>query len=203
MPTDELALSTDNDEATPAEKAHAQKVLTRRSQRAGPGEIKLVEQAGGKAAVQLVGKTASLAQLKALASAGLHSTDALFMLVRQLINLEGDALTGDDDGPANQALAMLDELEPEGGAQAMLAAQMVAVHVATMSSFTKALLKDQTYSGRELYFKQAAKLAAVFARQSDSYEKLKRKGAQTVNVKHVHVNEGGQAVIGNVGNSET
>jgi hypothetical protein len=183
----------------PAEKAHARKILDRRAHRAGPGKIELVEQDTGRAAIQMAGKTASLAQLKALASSGLHSADALFMLVKQLTNLEADAIGEDNDGPANEALAMLDELEPDGGAQAMLATQMVAVHVATMSSFTKALLKDQTFAGRELYFKQAAKLAAVFTRQNDSYAKLKRNGTQTVNVKHIHVNEGGQAVVGNVG----
>lgn len=187
------------DAAKPAEKAHVEAILSRRDKRAGPGKVETVEQENGRIAIQLVGKTSSLAQLRALASSGLHNSDALFMLVKQLANLDTEAIKNDDDGPANEALAMLDELEPEGGAQTMLAAQMVAVHVATMSSFTKAQLKDQTFAGRELYFKQATKLAAVFSRQVDSYAKLKRKGAQTVNVKHVHVNEGGQAIVGNVG----
>ncbi len=184
--------------ANPAEILHAKAIKERRARRSGPASLETSEHEDGSAGIQLVGKTRALAKLRGLASTGLHNADALYMVVQQLAALDHDTMAKDNPQRANEALAMLDEMEPEDGAQTMLAAQMVAVHVATMSCFTKAMLSDQTFAGRELYYKQAAKLAAIFAKQSDSFERMKRKGAQNVNVKHVHVHNGGQAVVGNI-----
>ena len=143
------ALEASVEALTPVERAYSHKILDRKARRPGPTRIHFTEHDDGRRALQLDGKTNSLAQLKGLASSGLNDVGALFMLVKQLANLDSDAIGQDNDGPANEALAMLDELEPEGGAQAMLAAQMVAVHIATMATFTKAMLKDQTFAGRE------------------------------------------------------
>jgi hypothetical protein len=45
-----------------------------------------------------------------------------------------------------------------------------------------------------------AKLERAFAAQVEALRKLKNGGSQFVRVEHVHVNGGGQAVIGNVAN---
>jgi hypothetical protein len=45
----------------------------------------------------------------------------------------------------------------------------------------------------------AAKLERAFQRAIETYYRLKRGAHQTVRVEHVHVHDGGQAVIGNVG----
>ena len=91
--------------ATPAEKDHVRKMLDRRARRAGPGAIELVDQGKGRNAIQLAGKTNSLAQLKALASSGLHNSAALFMLVKQLAHLDADAIDLGNHDPSNEALA--------------------------------------------------------------------------------------------------
>jgi hypothetical protein len=43
----------------------------------------------------------------------------------------------------------------------------------------------------------------TFAMQVELFRRLRNGGQQFVRVKHVHVNEGGQAVIGNVKRSDT
>jgi hypothetical protein len=44
----------------------------------------------------------------------------------------------------------------------------------------------------------AARLLRAYATQVEALSRLRNGGSQTVRVEHVHVNEGGQAVIGNL-----
>ena len=44
----------------------------------------------------------------------------------------------------------------------------------------------------------AARLLRAYATQVEALRRLRNGGSQTVRVEHVHVNEGGQALIGNV-----
>jgi hypothetical protein len=47
----------------------------------------------------------------------------------------------------------------------------------------------------------AARLLRAYTAQAEVLRRLKNGGSQVVRVEHVHVNEGGQAVIGNVRSS--
>jgi len=44
----------------------------------------------------------------------------------------------------------------------------------------------------------AARLLRAYAAQVEALRRLRNGGSQTLRVEHVHVNEGGQALIGNV-----
>jgi hypothetical protein len=44
----------------------------------------------------------------------------------------------------------------------------------------------------------AARLSRAFTMQVEAYRRLRHGGDQYVRVEHVHINEGGQALIGNV-----
>jgi hypothetical protein len=46
--------------------------------------------------------------------------------------------------------------------------------------------------------KHGAKLNRIYAVQVAALDKHRRKGQQTVTVEHVHVHEGGQAIVGTV-----
>jgi hypothetical protein len=48
----------------------------------------------------------------------------------------------------------------------------------------------------------AAKLMRAHATQVEALRRLRNGGSQFVRVEHVHVNEGGQAVIGNVSSAD-
>lgn len=82
----------------------------------------------------------------------------------------------------------------------MLAAQMVGVHLAAMDCMARALHPSQSFAGRELNLKHGAKLSRIYAEQVAALDKHRRKGQQTVTVEHVHVHDGGQAIVGNVSN---
>jgi hypothetical protein len=57
--------------------------------------------------------------------------------------------------------------------------------------------------GRDVPLKAsaAARLMRTYAAQVETWRRLRNGGSQLVRVEHVHVNEGGQALIGNVKSS--
>lgn len=180
--------------SSPSDKAYAQHLLDRRQARPIPPKVKFKKDGP----VALCGDEGALAKLRALVSTGLHNAHALSLVLHQLVHLNPQAYESEEFSHVNAALAMLDELEPKGGAQNMLAVQMVATHIAAMSCFNQAAISGQTFEGRELNLKFGTKLSGLYARQAETLSKLKRKGQQTVNVRHVHVHDGGQAVVGNI-----
>lgn len=80
----------------------------------------------------------------------------------------------------------------------MLASQMVAVHGLTMIA-TRRLNHAQTIERQDSASSLFNKLARTFAAQIEALKRYRSAGAQTIKVQHVTVNEGGQAIVGNVG----
>ena len=89
-------------------------------------------------------------------------------------------------------------ISPQDESEGMLAAQMVACHNAAMECFRRAMIKDQTYEGRQQNLSFANKLTRTYALAMEALDKHRGKGQQKVTVEHVHVHQGGQAIVGNV-----
>ena len=98
----------------------------------------------------------------------------------------------------NAALAVIDGSQPDGEIAAMLASQMAATHALAMHFIGRTRRAD-TQDGLHSYGAMATRLLRTFAIQTEAAAKLKRGGAQTVRVEHVHVHGGGQAFVGIVG----
>lgn len=81
--------------------------------------------------------------------------------------------------------------------EAMLAAQMLATHSLSMEMSARAALENQTPEGINDNRNRATKLQRVFIKQMDALQKKRNKG-QVIQVQHVNVESGGQAVVGNV-----
>lgn len=97
----------------------------------------------------------------------------------------------------NAALAAVDAVRPENETEAMLAAQMYATHEVAMEMLTRT--KQATNpQALQNYSTIATKLLRTYTAQIEALAKLRRGGEQTVRVEHVHVHEGGQAIVGNV-----
>jgi hypothetical protein len=92
----------------------------------------------------------------------------------------------------NAAVAMLQGIAPTNELEAMLAAQMVATHHLTMALSRRTATADQIPQF-EANGNMATKFSRTFVAQMDALSKLRRGGEQVV--RHVHVNEGGQALI--------
>ena len=117
-------------------------------------------------------------------------------LVQQLVNavsLGREASAAD----VNFALKAVIAMEPRDEVEAMLAAQMVAVHQATMT-FSCRLNNVETLQQQDSASKAFTKLSRTFAIQMEALRRYRTGGEQKVTVEHVTVNEGGQAIVGNV-----
>jgi hypothetical protein len=97
-----------------------------------------------------------------------------------------------------RAIELYEGLGPSDTGEAMLAQQMVGTHQAAMECLRRAMIPNQTFEGRNAALKQAAQLMALYDKQLRTLQKSKGKGQQKVTVEHVHVEAGGQAIVGNV-----
>jgi hypothetical protein len=89
-------------------------------------------------------------------------------------------------------------ISPQDESEGMLAAQMVALHNAAMECFRRAMIKEQPHEGRQQNLNFANKLTRTYALAMEALDKHRGKGQQKVTVEHVHVHQGGQAIVGNV-----
>jgi hypothetical protein len=95
-------------------------------------------------------------------------------------------------------LGFLHGVEPKDELEGMLAAQLLASHNAAMECYRRAMISEQTFEGRKENLNQANKLSRTHATLLEALNRHRGKGQQKVTVEHVHVHEGGQAIVGNV-----
>jgi hypothetical protein len=98
----------------------------------------------------------------------------------------------------NAALAMIEAAAPKDEIEGALAVQMSCTHAAAMAVLAKMDSAFGTERQIAAFGSTAARLMKTFVRQWEVLRRLRNSGQQFVRVEHVHVNDGGQAVIGNV-----
>jgi hypothetical protein len=105
---------------------------------------------------------------------------------------------GISETATNAALALIEAAAPRNEIEGALAVQMACTHAAAMS----VLARFQGGGGSErrvvALATAAARLMRAYSAQVETLRRLRHGGDQYVRVEHVHVNDGGQAVIGNV-----
>jgi len=94
-------------------------------------------------------------------------------------------------------LSVVKGVEPGDQVEAMLAAQMAAVHMATMT-FARRLAHVENIAQQDSAERAFIKLARTFAAQVEALKRYRSRGDQTVRVEHVTVNDGSRAIVGNV-----
>jgi hypothetical protein len=98
----------------------------------------------------------------------------------------------------NAALAMIEAAAPKDEIEAALAVQMACTHTAAMAVLAKLDVVFAKEKRVAAFGSAAARLMRAFATQVEVLRRLRNGGHQFVRVEHVHVNDGGQALIGNV-----
>ena len=98
----------------------------------------------------------------------------------------------------NAALALIEAAAPKNEIEAALAIQMACTHTAAMAILSKLDSGFGTERRIAAFGSAAARLMRTFAMQVEVLRRLRHGGRQVVRVEHIHVNDGGQAVIGNV-----
>jgi len=128
----------------------------------------------------------------------LGTTDRDFhnAFLRQL--LETSSLGGEvDEERVNFMLSVIKGIKPRDQVEALLAAQMAAVHVSTMT-FARRLAHVENIPQQDSAERAFNRLARTFASQMEALKRYRTGGEQKVTVQHVTVGEGGQAIVGNV-----
>ena len=137
-------------------------------------------------------ETAGFALL--MEAVGTTDPDFFLGLVDQLAKADGGKI---DEHQLNFMLSVVKGFKPREQIEAMLAAQMAAVHSATMKLFPH-LAKAEYLPQRDSAERTLNKLMRTFVTQVEALKRYRTGGEQTVTVQQVNVSEGGQAIVGNV-----
>jgi hypothetical protein len=98
----------------------------------------------------------------------------------------------------NAALAMIEAANPKDEIEGALAVQMSCTHVVAMALLAKLDANFVSERRAAAFGSAASRLLRAFAMQVEVLRRLRHGGHQNIRVEHVHVNEGGRAVIGSV-----
>jgi hypothetical protein len=127
---------------------------------------------------------------------GTTDDDFVLGLLKQLIGV--DLRNGKvDEGQLNFLLAVIKGIKPRDHLEAMLAAQMAVIHMTSMD-FARQLHVVETLQQQEGVERGLNKLVRTYISQIVAFKHYRSGSEQNVTVQHVSVNEGGQAIVGNV-----
>jgi len=125
---------------------------------------------------------------------GTSDLDFFAGFVVQLAKAGGGEL---DETLLNFKLAVVKGIQPRNQMEAMLAAQMAAVHCATMK-FSRNLAAAESLEHRDSAERTFNKLARTYISQIEALKHFRTGSEQTITVQQVNVSDGGQAIVGNV-----
>ena len=102
-----------------------------------------------------------------------------------------------DPAELDAVIAIISGQQPKNELEAMVICQMAVAHALLMKSFGN-LNRSNEIQQQDTNALTIARLSKAFGSQVDALVKLRRGGEQRVVVEHVHVYQGGQAIVGTV-----
>ena len=124
----------------------------------------------------------------------LESFGVMGITAEDLVSGSGKATSG-----AKRIGAVISGIDPQDEIQGMLAIQLFAAHCMAMEFSRRAMHPEQRCDGVDANVARASQFMKVFMEQVACLQKLRGRGSQqSVRVEHVHVNQGGQAIVGTV-----
>jgi hypothetical protein len=179
-------------EPTEHERA-ALKAYFARDETCPPAPRMKVVQTDGAKAFEIDHPNPVVAQVLLMEALGTRDRSFLNGFLQQLANAQGQNL---DPSVLNFMLSVVKGIQPRDQVEAMLAAQMAAVHVATMTFARR--VANEMIPGQNSAERAFNKLARTFAMQLEALKRYRSKGEQKMTVEHLHVHSGAQAVVGMV-----
>jgi hypothetical protein len=127
---------------------------------------------------------------------GVPDRDAMYGILWQLMRASVSRRKPD---PAALAfmLSMVESIKPRDSIEAMLVAQMVSVHVWAMRCAHR-LAGAQDVVQQESAGRALGRLTRAFLAQIEALNRYRSNGAPAVTVQNVSVQDGGNAIVGNV-----
>jgi len=163
---------------------------------ANPAPRLKVSENGGQTSITLDDPKSGIGDLLLMEALGSMDPDFVDGLLRQL----GDA--GAQDGKVNEKtlnfmLAVVKGVKPKDQVEAMLAAQMAAVHIAAMR-FAGDLTRVETMLEQDSAERALNKLTRTFTTQTEALKRYRTGGEEKVTLRDVAIAEGAQESVGNV-----
>ena len=129
---------------------------------------------------------------------GTASSDFVNASLLQLQEASQLPFSGISEVAMNAALALIEAAAPTNEIEGALTVQMACTHAAAMSILARFRGGGGSEHRVVALATAAARLMRAYSVQVETLRRLRHGGDQYVRVEHVHVNDGGQAVIGNV-----
>lgn len=101
----------------------------------------------------------------------------------------------------SNALSLMRSLKPQNLVEGKLAAQWVATCEAAEDCLRQASFPELSIETKNIYFRVYKDLMQLSLKQLEALQRLRGKAQQKVIVEHVHVEAGGQAIVGSVAHS--
>jgi hypothetical protein len=180
---------------TPREQSVKEAHLARREGRNPAPRVKVTEK-DGLSEISVDHPEPALGQALLMEALGTSDLDFLGEFLGQLASAGGKGGAVDESG-LNFMLAVVRGVDPKDQVEAMLAAQMAAVHMATMT-FARRLAHVENILQQDSAERAFNKLARTFSAQVAALRRYRTGGEQRVTVEHVTVNEGGRALVGHI-----
>ena len=178
---------------TPREAAALDKFVKGRAERAP--RVKVVKD-GGRSSIVPDHPDKLTGFVLLMEALGTTDLDFTLELLGQLGNAGSPGLDISESG-VNFMLSIINGIKPRDQVEAMLAAQMAAVHMAAMT-FARRLAHVDNIPQQDSAERAFNKLTRTFTTQMEALKRYRTGGEQKVTVQHVTVGEGGQAIVGNV-----
>lgn len=115
----------------------------------------------------------------------------------KVLNSSESGSAGEVNDERTFMFSIIADIAPRDPVERMLAVQMAATHVAAVRS-ARWLGATETIPQAQLHYNGYNKLMRTFTTQMEALRKHRSGGKQTVTVQHVNVEDGGQAIVGNV-----
>ncbi len=182
-------------EPTPEERAAMESYFAHRRESPPAPRMKVSEK-DGIARVSPDHPEPALGQVLLMKAVGTADDNFLDGLLGQLANAGSKGREVDERG-LNFMFSVVKGIGPQDEVESMLAAQMAAVHMATMT-FARRLNHVENISQQDSAERAFNKLARTFTAQVEALKRYRTGGEQKVTVEHVNVSAGGQAIVGTV-----
>ena len=189
-------------EYTEEEKARIAKYDERKKRKSV--KVKIVKSDSGESQITVENPKGQLYEVKMLEALGTPDSDLQIRLLDQVVQtfkgtVSADGFDNDKVVSAyNSTMAILTGIQPQDEIEGMLAVQMIGVHNMAMETLKRAMISDQTFEGKQANVNQSTKMLRTYIAQMEAIKKYRTGGQQKMVVEHVHVNEGGQAIVGTV-----
>jgi hypothetical protein len=182
-------------EPTPREREAMETHFARRNEQKPAPRLKVTD-VKGQWQVDVDHSDRAIGCLLLMDSLGTTDFDFVDGIIKQLVNA-GSKGKAADERELNFMLSVVKGIEPRDQVEAMLAAQMAAVHNAMMT-FARRLAHVDNIPQQDSVERAFNKLARTFAAQVSALKDYRSRGEQKMTVQHVTVGDGGRAVIGTV-----